>query len=201
MRILKRKKMSQELSPCAVRPLATVWPWKLSLSTSSSSTSPVAETASCPWNSTQLLLGSTSEAPSTYRVWQVFLGAHQALDDLCPAAVAQVACRCVMRWTVLQGVSAGHDLALDGGAHQRAQHLHGHPWGRSRRRKIQCRVPHFRSTLIVRRGSYCRRWPSLSPSGQCSGTWWGQNKAHGSTAKTHVTLELTCTNTSLILNW
>lgn len=64
----------------------------------------------------------------TYRVWQVVLGADQALDDLCPAAVAKVTGRHVVSRAVLQSVSAGHNLALDGSAHKCPQHLHCHTW-------------------------------------------------------------------------
>ena len=73
-------------------------------------------------------LGSWFWLGDTYRVWQVFLGAHQALDDLCPAAVAKVTGSHVVRRAVLQRVSAGHDLALDGGANKCPQHLHCHSW-------------------------------------------------------------------------
>ena len=73
-------------------------------------------------------LGSWFWLGDTYRVWQVFLGAHQALDDLCPTAVAKVTGSHVVRRAVLQSVSAGHDLALDGGANKCPQHLHCHSW-------------------------------------------------------------------------
>lgn len=35
--------------------------------------------------------------------------------------------------------------------------------------------------VLIKR-PYGRQWLSLFPSGPCSGTWWGQNKARGSTA-------------------
>lgn len=58
---------------------------------------------------------------------------HWALDDLCPAAVAKVTGSHVVSWTVLHSVSAGHNLTLNGGAHECPQHLHCHSWQHMRR--------------------------------------------------------------------
>lgn len=62
----------------------------------------------------------------TYSIWQVLLGVHHALHDLCPAAVAKVTSRHVAGRAVFQSVSAGHNLSLDGSTHKCPQDLHCH---------------------------------------------------------------------------
>lgn len=42
---------------------------------------------------------------------------------------------------------------------------------------------HSLQLYAIKDRSYCRQWLSLFPSALCSGTWWGQNKARGSTKR------------------